>query len=115
MKFFLVFSLWTGGPKRPAPPDPDPWFAVDKLEHFAASAIIQSWAHTTFRARGASYAQASWGAAASRRPRAWERSCGIARTTATSVTATSRRTARGWRLAPSRCAASTGERAVSGR
>jgi len=59
-----VFSLWTGGPKRPVPQDPDPWFAVDKLEHFGASVIIQSWAHTTNRARGASYAQASWGAAA---------------------------------------------------
>ena len=63
MKFFLVFSLWTGGPK-PKVPDPDPWFGKDKLEHFAASFIIESWAHTTFRARGASYAQASWGAAA---------------------------------------------------
>jgi uncharacterized protein YfiM (DUF2279 family) len=64
MKFFLVFSLWTGGPKKPVANDPDPWFGFDKLEHFAASMIIQSWAHTTFRARGASYAQASWGAAA---------------------------------------------------
>lgn len=73
MKFFLVFSLWTGGPKHEVPnpdpkaretPAPDPWFGFDKLEHFAASAIIQSWAHTTLRARGASYAQASWGAAA---------------------------------------------------
>ena len=64
VKFVLVFSLWTGGPKRPVVKDPDPWFAVDKLEHFAASLIIQSWAHTTFRARGAGYAQASWGAAA---------------------------------------------------
>jgi uncharacterized protein YfiM (DUF2279 family) len=64
VKFFLVFSLWTGGPKRPEIKDPDPWFGVDKLEHVAASMIIQSWAHTTFRARGASYAQASWGAAA---------------------------------------------------
>jgi putative lipoprotein len=63
MKFFLVFSLWTGGPKREVPA-PDPWFGFDKLEHFAASAIIQSWAHTTFRSRGASYSQASWGAAA---------------------------------------------------
>jgi uncharacterized protein YfiM (DUF2279 family) len=68
MKFFLAFTLWTGGPPsaRDAqkPRDPDPWFARDKLEHFAASLIIQSWAHTTFRSRGASYAQASWGAAA---------------------------------------------------
>lgn len=74
MKFFLVFSLWTGGPRaRVAPaPDPaarvapasDPWLGFDKLEHFAASTIIQSWAHTTLRAHGASYAQASWGAAA---------------------------------------------------
>ena len=64
MKFLLVFSLWTGGPKRPDVKDHDPWFAVDKLEHVAASMIIQSWAHTTFRARGASYAHASWGAAA---------------------------------------------------
>ncbi|MFI5231903.1 MAG: hypothetical protein ACHQSE_05255 [Gemmatimonadales bacterium] len=73
MKFFLVFSLWTGGPKREVPnrgpkaretPAADPWFGFDKLEHFAVSAIIQSWAHTTLRASGASYAQASWGAAA---------------------------------------------------
>ena len=83
MKFFLVFSLWTGGPKphvsNPDPmaratlapdstaratPAPDRWLGFDKLEHFAASVIIQSWAHTTFRSRGASYAQASWGAAA---------------------------------------------------
>lgn len=74
MKFFLVFSLWTGGPGRPASPNsdpkvratpaPDPWLGFDKLEHFAASTIIQSWAHTTLRAHGASYAQASWGAAA---------------------------------------------------
>jgi uncharacterized protein YfiM (DUF2279 family) len=74
VKFFLVFSLWTGGPKAramqaPDPkaratPAPDPWFGFDKLEHFAASTIIQSWAHTTLRAHGASYAQASWGAAA---------------------------------------------------
>ena len=73
MKFFLVFTLWTGGPKREMSvadpkarevPAPDPWLGFDKLEHFAASMIIQSWAHTTFRSRGASYAQASWGAAA---------------------------------------------------
>ena len=64
MKWFLVFSLWTGGPTRPEVKDPDPWFRIDKLEHFGASMIIQSWAHTTFRARGASYARASWGAAA---------------------------------------------------
>ncbi len=63
MKFFLAFQLWTGGPQRPAPPrDPDPWFGFDKLEHFTASAIIQTWSHITFRARGASYGQASWGA-----------------------------------------------------
>ena len=83
MKFFLVFTLWTGGPKRDTPtadsraraalapdpharetPAPDPWLGFDKLEHFAASMIIQSWAHTTFRSRGATYAQASWDAAA---------------------------------------------------
>jgi uncharacterized protein YfiM (DUF2279 family) len=64
MKFFLVFTLWTGGPKRPEVKDPDPWFGFDKLEHFAASTIIQSWAHITLRSRGASYAQASRGAAA---------------------------------------------------
>jgi hypothetical protein len=64
VKFFLAFSLATGGPNRPAVPDPDPWFGFDKLEHFAASLIIQNWAHITFRSRGASYAQASWGAAA---------------------------------------------------
>lgn len=63
MKFFLAFTLWTGGPKREVP-NPDPWLGFDKLEHFAASVIIQSWAHTTFRSRGASYGQASWGAAA---------------------------------------------------
>ena len=63
MKFFLAFQFWTGGPQRPVPPrDPDPWFGFDKLEHFTASAIIQTWSHITFRARGASYGQASWGA-----------------------------------------------------
>jgi uncharacterized protein YfiM (DUF2279 family) len=68
MKFFLALTLWTGGslnPKLPEKPgDSDPWFAKDKLEHFTASLLIQSWAHMTFRARGASYAEASWGAAA---------------------------------------------------
>ena len=62
MKFFLAFTLFTGGPPQAKPADP--WFAIDKLEHFAASAIIQSWAHTTLRASGSSYGQASWGAAA---------------------------------------------------
>ncbi len=62
MKFFLAFTLFTGGPQQPK--HEDPWFRIDKLEHIAASMIIQSWAHTTFRSRGASYGQASWGAAA---------------------------------------------------
>jgi uncharacterized protein YfiM (DUF2279 family) len=62
MKFFLAFSLMTGGPKQA--PAPDPWFGFDKLEHFAASLIIQSWAHTTLRAAGWKYGPASYGAAA---------------------------------------------------
>jgi uncharacterized protein YfiM (DUF2279 family) len=66
MKFALAFTLWHasfgGAPRREVLPDR--WIAVDKFEHVAASAIIQSWTHMTFRARGASYAQASWGAAA---------------------------------------------------
>ena len=61
MKFVLVFSLWSGGPASPR--SNDPWFGRDKLYHFAASAFIQSAAHAVFRARGASYGQASWGAA----------------------------------------------------
>ena len=66
MKFFLAFTLWSGGAHGRAQKSnsPDRWFAIDKLEHFTASLIIQSWAHTTLRARGATYGQASWGAAA---------------------------------------------------
>jgi putative lipoprotein len=62
VKFFLVFTLVTGGgtPRSAR----DPWFGRDKLLHFTASALIQGAAHAAFRARSASYAQASWGAAA---------------------------------------------------
>jgi uncharacterized protein YfiM (DUF2279 family) len=73
VRFFLVFSLWT---HQPAPrivaadslaPVPhhsarDPWFGRDKLLHFTASMLIQSTAHTVFRARGATFSQASVGA-----------------------------------------------------
>ncbi|MFI5310127.1 MAG: hypothetical protein ACHQQ3_02745 [Gemmatimonadales bacterium] len=62
MKFVLAFTLFTGGP--PAPSPADPWFGQDKFLHFTVSALIQCAAHTAFRSRGASYAQASWGAAA---------------------------------------------------
>jgi putative lipoprotein len=62
MKFFLAFTLW-GGP-APAPSPNDPWFGRDKALHFMASAVIQGAAHAAFRSRGASYGQASWGAAA---------------------------------------------------
>lgn len=62
MKFFLAFTLFTGGPATPSPGDP--WFGRDKLLHFTASAVIQGAAHAAFRSRGASYGQASWGAAA---------------------------------------------------
>lgn len=61
MKFFLVFTLATGGAPHAAP---DPWFGRDKLLHFTASALIQGAAHAAFRSRSATYAQASWGAAA---------------------------------------------------
>jgi putative lipoprotein len=73
VRFFLVFTLWT---HQPAPrivvvdsliPAPrrsarDPWFGRDKLLHFTASMLIQSTAHTVFRARGADFYQASVGA-----------------------------------------------------
>ncbi|MFI5311263.1 MAG: hypothetical protein ACHQQ3_08535 [Gemmatimonadales bacterium] len=62
MKFFLAFTLFTGGPHAPSPSDP--WFGHDKFLHFTASALIQGAAHSYFRWRGASYGQASWGAAA---------------------------------------------------
>ena len=66
MKFYLAFTLLTGGPSRGAhPPSPsDPWFGHDKFLHFTVSALIQGTAHAAFRTRGASYGQASWGAAA---------------------------------------------------
>lgn len=62
MKFFLAFTLFAGS--HPAPSPADPWFGRDKLLHFTVSAIIQCAAHSAIRSRGASYAQASWGAAA---------------------------------------------------
>ena len=40
----------------------DPWFGRDKLLHFTASMLIQSTAHSVFRARGADFYQASVGA-----------------------------------------------------
>jgi putative lipoprotein len=62
VKFFLAFTLLTGGPSVPGPRDP--WFGRDKAVHFTVSALIQGAAHSAFRARGARYAEASWGAAA---------------------------------------------------
>jgi len=62
MKFFLAFTLFTGG--GPAPSPADPWFGHDKFLHFTVSALIQGAAHAAFRSRGATYGQASWGAAA---------------------------------------------------
>jgi len=77
VRFFLVFTLWTHQPAprvpaadAPAPtPTPaprhsarDPWFGRDKLLHFTASMLIQSAAHSVFRARGADFSQASVGA-----------------------------------------------------
>ena len=62
MKFFLAFTLFTGG--HPALSPTDPWFGRDKFLHFTVSAIIQCAAHSAIRSRGASYAEASWGAAA---------------------------------------------------
>ena len=62
MKFFLAFTLWTGEPHTPD--QRDPWFGRDKLLHFTASALVQGAAHSAFRALGASYARAAWGAAA---------------------------------------------------
>jgi putative lipoprotein len=40
----------------------DAWLGRDKLLHFTASMLIQSTAHTVFRARGADFYQASVGA-----------------------------------------------------
>lgn len=57
----LAFSLTFGGPK--VPDARDPWFGADKAAHFVVSALIQSGTHSVLRARGASYAQASWRAA----------------------------------------------------
>ena len=62
MKFFLAFTLLTGGPLPRSPQDP--WLGRDKLLHFTVSALIQGAAHAALRSRGSSYGQASWGAAA---------------------------------------------------
>ncbi|MBI1809635.1 MAG: hypothetical protein HYR75_07040 [Gemmatimonadetes bacterium] len=58
----FAFALHFGGPAAP-PPARDPWFGRDKAAHFVVSALIQGSAHAALRWRGASYAQASWGAA----------------------------------------------------
>jgi putative lipoprotein len=65
MNLVFTFTLWAGAAAggRPAGQQ-DGWFGRDKLLHFAASAIIQSAAHSTFRWRGASYQRAGWAAAA---------------------------------------------------
>jgi putative lipoprotein len=62
VKFFLAFTLLTGGPAAPSPSDP--WFGRDKFLHFTVSALIQCASHAAIRSRGSTYAQASWGAAA---------------------------------------------------
>lgn len=62
MKFFLVFSLWSGPSPVPASPG-DRWFGPDKLLHFTTSALIQSVTHSVLRSRGVNYANASWSAA----------------------------------------------------
>lgn len=60
----LAWSFSFGGAPVPrAPSDRDPWFGRDKALHFTVSALIQGAAHAGLRWRGASYAQASWGAA----------------------------------------------------
>lgn len=55
MNLTLAFLLFTGGPPRS---HNDPWFARDKMLHFAASAVIQGAAYTAFH-RGARYTVAA--------------------------------------------------------
>lgn len=57
----LAGSLSFGGPRRE--PSADRWLGRDKLYHLAASAVIQSTAHSVLRANGRGYRDAAWTAA----------------------------------------------------
>lgn len=61
--FVLVFGSFTfGGPSERASPR-EPWFALDKAQHFVASAFIQGSTHGLLRATGLEYREASFAAA----------------------------------------------------
>ncbi len=49
----LVFSLSMHSPQKQAAADP--WFGPDKLQHFFASAFVQSLGYGTLRAMGAEH------------------------------------------------------------
>ena len=57
----LVFTLGFGSPRQHAA---DPWFGPDKLQHFFASAFVQSMGYGTLRALGAEHRSALTGATA---------------------------------------------------
>ncbi|HEX7980219.1 MAG TPA: hypothetical protein VF461_16535 [Gemmatimonadaceae bacterium] len=57
----LVFTLGTHGPQKHSA---DPWFGPDKLQHFFASAFVQSLGYGTLRAIGAEHRTALAGATA---------------------------------------------------
>ena len=57
----LVFTL---GLRSPQPHSGDPWFGPDKLQHFFASAFMQSMGYGTLRALGAEHRSARAGATA---------------------------------------------------
>jgi uncharacterized protein YfiM (DUF2279 family) len=57
---FLVFTLGTRAPEHTR----DPWFGPDKLQHFFASAFVQSLGYGTLRAVGAEHRVALAGATA---------------------------------------------------
>ena len=57
---FLVFTLGA----HPLQHSSDPWFGPDKLQHFFASAFVQSLGYATLRAVGAEHGAALAGATA---------------------------------------------------
>ena len=58
--FLLVFSLGTQDPRHQG----DRWFGPDKLQHFFASAFVQSLGYGTLRLAGAGHGAALGGASA---------------------------------------------------
>ena len=57
----LVFTI---GFRSPQQHSADPWFGPDKLQHFFASAFVQSMGYGTLRAMGAEHRSALAGATA---------------------------------------------------